>query len=121
MTSWPGSRLGKLLTKLERHHGAPAVQQFDGPFQMILWEVVAYLADDSRRERAFRALRDKVGLEPRKILKAPMASLVEITRMGGAIAFEDRAQRLRTAAQMVVDDFDGDLSKVFQLPPQKAK
>ena len=121
MTSWPGSRLGKVLNKLERHYGAPAVQQFDGPFEMILWEIVAYLADDSRRQQAFRALRNNVGLEPRQILAAPMASLVQITRMGGSIAFEERAQRLRTAAQMVVDDFEGDLSEVLKLPAQKAK
>ena len=121
MTSWPGTRLGKLLNKLERHYGAPAVPRFNGPFEMILWEIVAYLADDSRRQQAFRALGNKVGLEPHQILAAPTACLVEITRMGGSIAFEERAQRLRTAAQMVVDDFEGDLSEVLKLPPQKAK
>jgi endonuclease III len=121
MNSWPDSRLGRLLSKLERHYGAAAAHQFESPFEMILWEIVAYLANGARREQAFRALRDKVGLQPRQILNAPMASLIEITRMGGAIAFEERAQRLRTAAQMAVDDFKGDLSEVLKLPPQKAK
>ncbi|HTA41650.1 MAG TPA: hypothetical protein VK789_04330 [Bryobacteraceae bacterium] len=121
MTSWPASPLGKLLNKLERHYGGPATPRFDGPFELILREIVAYLADDAQREHAFRALRDRIGLKPRQILAAPIASLTEITRMGGVIAFEERAQRLRTAAQIVVDDFEGDLSEVLKLPPQKAK
>ena len=88
---------------------------------MVLWEIVAYLADDSRRESAFRALRDRVGLTPSAILAAPAKVLNEITRMGGSIAAEDRAGRLRTAARMVMEDFGGDLSAVLALPPQKAK
>ena len=39
---------------------------------MILWEVVAYLADDARRRMAFEALREQeVGLTPKEILAAP--------------------------------------------------
>jgi endonuclease III len=120
-TVWPSSRLGALLARIERHYGVPRLPQFAGPFEMILWEIVAYLADDSRREIAFRALRDRVGLTPPEILAAPAKVLGEITRMGGSIAAEDRARRLRTAARMVMEDFDGDLSAVLTLPTQKAK
>jgi endonuclease-3 len=121
VSGWPDSRLGRLLNKLERHYGTPAPPAFAGPFEMILWEIVAYLADDARRELAFRALRDRVGLTPRQILVAPRQLLGEITRMGGAIAAGERAGRLETAAHLVVDDFDGDLSEVLKLPSQKAK
>ncbi len=119
--AWPPSKLGVLLAKLERHHGMPEPPRFAGPFEMILWEIVAYLADDSRRELAFRALRDRVGLTPPEILAAPAKVLGEITRMGGSIAAEDRAARLRTAARIAMEDFDGDLSAVLALPTQKAK
>jgi endonuclease-3 len=120
-TAWPKSGLGALLSKLERHYGVPEFPRFTGPFEMILWEIVAYLADDSRRELAFRALRDRVGLTPPGILAAPVKVLEEITRMGGSIASEDRARRLRTAARMVMEDFDGDLSAVLTLSTQKPK
>jgi hypothetical protein len=83
--SWPPSKLGALLGKLERHYGVPALPRFAGPFEMILWEMVAYLADDSRRELAFNALRDRVGLTPPAVLAAPAKVLGEITRMGGSL------------------------------------
>ena len=119
--AWPQSPLGAILVKLERNYGAPKLPRFAGPFEMILWEIVAYLADDSRRAIAFKALRDRVGLTPPEILAAPAKLLGEITRMGGSIAAEDRAARLRAAARIVIEDFDGHLSAVLTLPTQKAK
>ena len=113
--------MGLLLEKLERRYGPPPPLPFAGPFEMVVWEIVAYLADDAQRARAFEALRKKVGLSPREILAAPSKLLGEITRMGGSIAAEERAGRLRTAARLTLDDFGGNLAGVLNLPPQKAK
>ena len=41
--------------------------------------------------------------------------------MGGSIAADERAERLRTAARLARDDFGGDLDEVLKIPPQKAK
>lgn len=122
MTNWPRSRLGRLLAKLGKQHGELTPPKLDGPFEMIVWEIVAYLADDAQRARTFETLRKRVGLTPRQILKAPLPVLAEITRMGGSVAFEDRAARLRTAAELALEESgDGDLSSILKLPPQKAK
>ena len=121
MSKWPDSRLGYILGKLERHYGSPVLPPFSGPFEMILWEIVAYLADDSRRGKAFEALRTQVGFSPRAILATPKSLLSEITHLGGSIAADDRAERLRTAAQLTVDQFGGDLATILKLPPPKAK
>jgi endonuclease III len=67
------------------------------------------------------ALRKHVGLTPRKILAAPKTLLCDVTRMGGSIAAEERAERLQAAAQLTLDQFGGDLDSVLKLPPQKAK
>jgi endonuclease III len=121
VTRWPESRLGLLLKKLERKYGAMAAPRLDGPFEMILWEIVAYLADDARRAEAFEALRKRAGLTPKKILAAPLKVLGEITRMGGAIASEERAERLHTAARLALEEPAGDLAGVLKLPAPKAK
>ena len=118
---WPDSRLGRLLGKIDGHYGRPELPPFAGAFEAILWEIVAYLADDARRGAAFEALRKQVGLTPQEILAAPKAVLCEITRMGGSIAAEERAERLRAAAQLTMDQLGGDLDSALKLPPQKAK
>lgn len=119
--NWPNSRLGRVLAKLEKQHGKLSAPKLDGPFEMILWEIVAYLADDAQRAAAFETLRKRVGLTPRQILKAPLKTLAEITRLGGSIAFEERAKRLHTAAELAMEEPGGDLRAVLNLPPQKAK
>src|SRR5258708_5518872 len=121
VTLWPKSRLGLLLDKLEQHYGRPAQRQFAGPFEMIVWEIVAYLADDTRRAGAFDALRERVGLTPRKILAAPKKLLCDITRMGGSIAPEEPAERLQAAARLTLDEFDGNLDSALKLQTQKGK
>lgn len=117
--NWPKSRLGGVLAKLEKQHGKLAPPKLDGPFEMIVWEIVAYLADDAQRTKTFETLRDRVGLTPKEILKAPLKTLAEITRMGGSIAVEERAERLHAAARLALEE--GDLRMVLKLPPQKAK
>ena len=121
MFHWPDSAAGRLLRKLERHYGRIAPPACGGPFEMILREIVAYLADDARRDAAFVALRDRAGLTPAQILSAGHAQLCEITRLGGPIAAEERAGRLETAARLVQDEFGGDLSAILQLPAPKGK
>jgi endonuclease-3 len=88
---------------------------------MVLWEIVAYLAEDSRRGRAFQMLRESVGLTPEKILASPVALLTGITQTGGPIASYERAQRLREAARIAMREFGGDLGEVLSMPPQKAR
>jgi endonuclease-3 len=120
-SQWPDSPAGRLLEKLETHYGTPKPSALTGPFEMILWEIVAYLSDDNRRGMAFEQLRKKVGLTPAQILAAPLKTLRAITREGGAIAADERAERLQRAAQIASDKFSGDLTSVLKLPPQKSK
>jgi endonuclease III len=110
-----------MLAKLERAHGKLNPPKLNGPFEMILWEIVAYLADDAQRAVAFEALRTGAGLTPKEILNTPLGVLGEITRLGGSIAAGERAERLQTAARLAMEEFGGNVASVLKLPPQKAK
>jgi endonuclease-3 len=86
---------------------------------MILWENVAYLADDDRRQQAFQTLKKRVGTEPTQLLSASHEALLEVTRHG--IMPEQFADKLRKCAQIALEEFDGDLRPVLKLPLPKAK
>src|SRR5215510_5155082 len=73
----------KIIARLEKTYGRPQPPQTSDPLEMILFETVAYLVSDERRERAFNALRDQIGLKPTDILSAPSHKLLEVARMGG--------------------------------------
>jgi endonuclease III len=112
-------RLPQVMHRLQAYYGQPKVPKLAGPWEMILWENVAYLADDDQRQKAFRILRKQVGTEPEKILSAADEGLLEVTRHG--ILADQFAKKLRKCAKIVLEDFDGDLRPVVKLPFAKAK
>lgn len=109
-----------VLEKLESIHGRPTPPEFSGPFEMILWENVVYLADDKKRQAAFEALRAEVGLTPSRILSASLEALLVVTRLAGILP-HNQVEKLRRIAQIAQDEFAGNLSQVFEQPLSQAK
>ena len=100
------SRLLSVLAALRELHGAPNTDP-QSAWSQILWENCCYLADDDRRATAFALLDAKTGLEPRRILRASDRSLLDVTMHG--IVPDLFASKLRDCAQLVIDEFGGDL------------
>ncbi|MBI3447472.1 MAG: hypothetical protein HY049_00925 [Acidobacteria bacterium] len=113
-------RLRKLVAALEKLHGRFR-PELTHPFEMVLWENVAYLVPDAKRRAAYEFLKRKVGVTPAAILAAPPGALLEAARLGG-MRPEDRVERLREAARIATDAFpDGDVKAALALAPAKAK
>ena len=115
----PAKLFDQVIARLQSTYGRPRPPKSDA-FELILWENVAYLLSDERREAAFEALRERVGLTPKQILAAQQATLLEIAKMGG-MRPEVRVERLRTIARITLDEFGGDLRKALKLPLKQAK
>jgi endonuclease-3 len=111
--------LSQVVEQLQGLYGRPKVPSLRGPWEMVLWENVAYLADDDRRREAFQTLSRRIGTDPGQILAAPDEVLLEVTRHG--ILADQFARKLRLCAQIALEEFDGDLRPVLQLPVAKAK
>jgi endonuclease III len=109
-----------IISKLETHYGKPRAPKPTDALGLIIYENIAYLASDEKRDAAFAALRAKVGLKPTEILVAPIEDLVEIARLGG-VHPELRAARLKEIAQIVLNDFGGELKQALKLPLAQAK
>jgi len=110
----------KIVAQLESHYGRPAPPLTRDPFELILFENIAYLVSDDRREKAFRELKKRVGLRTADVLTASLQQLAEITAMGGIFP-ELRARRLQESARMVRDQFGGNLSRTLPADPAQAR
>ena len=115
----PRIPLAEILDRLEALYGPPRPPKATDPWHLILWENVAYLADDAQREKAFLALRKRLGTRPEQILSAPAAVLREIGAHG--IVPEQSVEKLRRCATIALEEFDGDLGPVLRLPVAAAK
>jgi len=114
-----GLSFSRVLDTLAQLYGEPGPPRVTDPFEMILWENIAYLANDVRRGEAFDELRKKVGLRPKDILKASHNALLSVTSRG--IVPENSMEKLRHAARIAEEFFDGDLSLVLNKPPAEAR
>src|SRR5881394_2073276 len=112
--------LSQIVSRLAAHYGPPGPPPANDPFELILWESVAYLASDERRQQAFELLRKKPGTKPHQILAADGDTLLRVTTLGG-VHPDKRAARLRETALIALNEFNGDLKHVLKLPYAKAK
>jgi endonuclease III len=125
-SSGPRTRAGSTpladaIGVLARHYGATPSLAPGEPFELLLWEYVAYLTDDADRSAAFASLKKRVGTKPDEVAAASEALLESIARAGGAIAFRLRAQRMKDVAVRVRDRFQGSLASVLKLPYLEAR
>jgi endonuclease III len=109
-----------IIHELQNLYGLPDPPKVTDPLGMILLENVAYLVSDERREQAFDALREKVGLTPPEILTAHEETLLEVARLGGMLPAA-RVEKLRRIAQIALQEFDGDLGHALKQPLAQAK
>jgi endonuclease III len=111
--------LSKLVDRLQQHYSAPAPPPSTDPLELIIWENIAYLANDKRRAEAFAVLKRTIGTRPDQILAAQHSALATIGKAG--ILPDLSAEKLLTIAQIAYEEFDSDLRSVLKKPLPQAK
>jgi endonuclease III len=112
-------KLARIIALLEKHYGTPRMPWATDPWLLILWENVAYLADDERRQSALEHLERTIGTSPERIADASTAELLAVTQHG--IAPARFVEKLQTCARVALEQFGGDVRSVLELPVAKAK
>ena len=107
------------IARLEASYGTPEPPAITDPFEMVLWENVAYLVDDERRARVFARLQEEIGLLPLEISTTPLEVLAEVIRDGG-MQPEHRAGKLLAAADEALDIGQDSLQQLIRTAPDKA-
>lgn len=111
--------LAQVVECLQATYGRPKPPPAADPWHFILWENVAYLADDARRQKALAVLKERAGLRPAQVSAASDDVLMDVTRFG--ITPELRVAKLRRCAQIALEEFDGDVKQILDWPTPKAK
>jgi endonuclease-3 len=110
----------KLIAKLKKAYGEPALPPAHGPFELVMWENACYLLPDERRAAVFEGLRQQVGMDAQSIWKADKEVLLPLAKMGG-MRPETRVFRWREIARITISQFGGNLDSILQLPYAQAK
>src|SRR5215210_6543463 len=86
----------------------------DDPFVVAVGAILTQSVAWKNVEQALANLRAAEALAPRTLLALPLSELETLLRPSGY--YTVKARRLRAFVQMLVDDFDGDSSRLFALP-----
>ena len=106
------------LDLVEGVYGPPAPAVTD-PWEQVLLENVAYLADEERRLQALERLRARFGTSPDALLARSAGELSEVTAAG--IRAGAQAGKLHAAARELLERFGGDLSGLASMPLPEAR
>jgi len=98
----PRTPLPEIIRKLRARYGPPKRMPASGPFELIVWENVAYLVDDERRAQVFRALKQRAGSTPQAVLRAPKKLVLELIGPGGMNPAQ-RFEKLRAASVTMIE------------------
>ena len=112
-------QLPKIIDDLEELYGPPKPPKVTSPYEMIVYECVAYLVSDEKRDATYDDLAKRIGLGPVKILEAPLEVIMEVLKSGGIVA-ENRLEKLRKTALLYLQEFRGDFAATLQLPLAKS-
>jgi len=112
--------MARVLERLEEFYGKPKTPNITDAYELVLHRNCGYPQSDANCDKGFAALKKEIGLEPEKILAAPVAKLREV--MSGSVMLPAlSAQRLREIAARVETEFGGDLEAVLKRPVAEAK
>lgn len=112
--------LALALDLLEQRYGKPKKPVPESPLEWIVWENVAYLVDDDRRERVYRTFEARVGLTAEKIDAAKRETIYSVTQLGGMHP-EQRIDRLKDIAERALAHGGGDMQDVLGQPLPEAR
>ena len=115
----PAIPLRTVIERLESFYGKPEPPRIKDPWALIVWENIAYLADDKHRQQAMTALKEQIGMTPEAILAVSPGRLIK-AGLGGIVP-EQSVEKLRRSAEIALAEFGGDLRSILKLPIAQAK
>ncbi len=108
--------LALVLERLASVYGEPPALPQRSVFEWLVYDNVAYLVDDARRDEAYALLRKRTALTPEALAQVPEAALQGVA--GKGILPEHQAEKLRRIAQLAQED---DLKALPGMPLEDAK
>jgi endonuclease-3 len=112
--------LPQVIDQLEAFYGEPESPHVTDPWEMIVWENIAYLVADERRQQAMESLRNGIGTSPEQILAAAPAQLLKRAAIRGILP-EQSVAKLRRSAEIALNEFNGDLRPILKRSLAQAK
>ncbi|HEY3273307.1 MAG TPA: endonuclease III [Methanocella sp.] len=110
-------KAAEISQRLIEHYGR--YEERDGsPFDVLIATILSQNTTDRNSHRAFASLYSKYDT-PEKLAKAPEKEIAELIKIGGL--HEQKSKLIKQVAQLVIDEYGGDLNFVCDADPEAAR
>ncbi len=106
--------IDQVFEHLKAHYGPQHWWPAETPFEVIVGAVLTQNTSWKNVERALENLRQAELLSPRELYQVPLEELAELLRPAGY--YRLKARRLRNLLEMIVEQYDADLTVMFSQP-----
>ncbi len=113
------TQLRRAYGLMRRRFGHQGWWPGETPFEVCVGAILTQNTNWTNVERAIANLKSAGALEPRRLLALPPARLAALIRPAGY--FNVKARRLRAFLEVLVRDFDADLSRLLGGPRETAR
>jgi endonuclease III len=110
------STFASQLDALESFHGRQRPDWPVDPYEFLVWWHCGYPSSDEACFNGWAALKAEQDLAPAKLAKARTPTLARLLQAGGFVA-ELRAQRIKSVAGEVMEEWGGNLSRALRGMP----
>jgi endonuclease-3 len=88
-------------------------------FRVLVVTILSQSCTDIAAVKAFRALEKRVGITPRSLAQAEVKKISNSIRVAGL--HRQKSKALKQLAQLVSQDYSGDISQILQKPAEEAR
>ena len=106
--------LMKIYDKLLNHFGNQNWWPADTKFEVIVGAILTQQTSWKNVEKSIKNLKENNVLEPKKLFNLPIKKLESLVKPSGF--FKVKSKRLRSFLKFFIENYDGDLNKMFELP-----
>jgi endonuclease-3 related protein len=113
------AQLRRAYLLLRRRFGHQHWWPGDTPFEVCVGAILTQNTNWTNVERAINNLKRAAVLEPRRLHALPESELARLIRPAGY--FNVKARRLRSFLRVLIEEFDGDLARLFSGPTAEVR
>ena len=106
------AQLSRILDTLESRYGTPHAVAPTDPFEFLIWWQCGYPPSEERCEKGWQALKDQVGIAPKRLVSSSPRKLAAALAAGGMVPAV-RAARVQEIASRIAAEHSGALQSAL--------
>lgn len=112
------TKLLSIIETLEKIY-VPWKWEIRDPFKILVSTILSQRTSWKNVRKAVDRLESKIGINPKNIAEANLENIKECIKVAGL--YNAKSVRIKEIARIIVEKYDGDLSKVLNLPLEDAR